>query len=105
MAQAVERILGKDEVGGSSPPSSSKKALASASAFFQPKIRIKIFQKNITNSPCLEIYGFQGFFYSNGDDGEKAHCILTRIRVRGNVRFLFQAQELHDLCRIHAIFL
>ncbi len=25
MAQAVERILGKDEVGGSSPPSSSRK--------------------------------------------------------------------------------
>ena len=33
MAQAVERILGKDEVGGSIPPSSSKKALAKASAF------------------------------------------------------------------------
>ncbi len=27
MAQAVERILGKDEVGGSSPPSSSRKNL------------------------------------------------------------------------------
>ena len=27
MAQAVERILGKDEVGGSSPPSSSRRNL------------------------------------------------------------------------------
>ncbi len=35
MAQVVEHILGKDEVGGSSPPSSSrKKHLHNASAFF-----------------------------------------------------------------------
>ena len=27
MAQLVERVLGKDEVGGSNPPSSSKKPL------------------------------------------------------------------------------
>ena len=26
MAQSVERVLGKDEVGGSNPPSSSKNA-------------------------------------------------------------------------------
>ena len=36
MAQAVERILGKDEVGGSIPPSSSrKKDDSSESSFFQ----------------------------------------------------------------------
>lgn len=29
MAQSVERVLGKDEVGGSNPPSSSIKALRS----------------------------------------------------------------------------
>ena len=41
MAQAVERILGKDEVGGSSPPSSSKnKASAKAGALFYPIRRI-----------------------------------------------------------------
>ena len=33
MAQLVEHILGKDEVPGSNPGSSSKKALAKASAF------------------------------------------------------------------------
>ncbi len=34
MAQVVERILGKDEVGGSSPPSSSRKSTSVGSAFF-----------------------------------------------------------------------
>ncbi len=34
MAQAVERILGKDEVASSILASSSKKALANAGAFF-----------------------------------------------------------------------
>ena len=39
MAQAVERILGKDEVGGSSPPSSSRKKalLQSAKELFSMK--------------------------------------------------------------------
>ena len=34
MAQVVERILGKDEVGGSSPPSSSRKKQVNRLAFF-----------------------------------------------------------------------
>ena len=34
MAQSVERVLGKDEVGGSNPPSSSKRTLIKAFFFF-----------------------------------------------------------------------
>ena len=37
MAQSVERVLGKDEVGGSNPPSSSKRTFHSESSFcFSP---------------------------------------------------------------------
>ncbi len=47
MAQSVERVLGKDEVGGSNPPSSSiKKHLHRASAFFN---RTSILQKDVRN--------------------------------------------------------
>ena len=34
MAQSVERVLGKDEVGGSNPPSSSKKKNTIRCSFF-----------------------------------------------------------------------
>ena len=34
MAQLVERVLGKDEVGGSNPPSSSKRTFHSEGSFF-----------------------------------------------------------------------
>ena len=34
MAQLVERVLGKDEVGGSNPPSSSKKRTLKTCSFF-----------------------------------------------------------------------
>ena len=45
MAQSVERVLGKDEVGGSNPPSSSKKGTQNFCApFFLFIVRDKLSQ-------------------------------------------------------------
>ena len=52
MAQVVERILGKDEVGGSSPPSSSKKPLLQCKRGFFNNIRIMQNKERFKTVPC-----------------------------------------------------
>ena len=43
MAQLVERVLGKDEVGGSNPPSSSKPDVLSGFLFYtEPPTKVGI---------------------------------------------------------------
>ena len=43
MAQLVERVLGKDEVGGSNPPSSSKKNTKQVFFFLSTKIKPNLY--------------------------------------------------------------
>ena len=48
MAQLVERVLGKDEVGGSNPPSSSKKTLENQGSFYYIKMSSLVFERIVS---------------------------------------------------------
>ena len=99
MAQAVERILGKDEVGGSSPPSSSrKKPLLQCKRGFFNDIRFLFFMSLVIFIPHPNEL-------NDGDDGSfcskpyAQRCILFRHKAHP----WLQAQGLRGLFRAHAI--
>ena len=72
MAQVVEHILGKDEVGGSSPPSSSrKKHLHNASAFFN-EINPYGFVKYADAMKYAEAYELFILFHNNCNKTKRA---------------------------------
>ena len=48
MAQLVERVLGKDEVGGSNPPSSSKQKAPLNGVFFVFSVSLGGFEGRVT---------------------------------------------------------